>query len=669
MRTPIFQWLHLSDIHFLPDPQTFNDERLRTTLPNYVREKCKECDTLIISGDFRYAPKKEDTNANQVIEYIHQLAGQLNIGDDHVVLVPGNHDLERSKMRDYHIRGTREDYNPNIGEIDDGVMEQLAKDFTFYSSVQDSFRNSLRMDVAPHSIIDMGASYLLLLNTAIVAGRDDDEHNLVLGTKYIAKLFGNVNKSKPIIAIGHHGFNMLNEVEKKEVARYFDDNGVRLYLCGHEHDNGLSSFGNYGKQVNVGCMKQGIDNIVAGFAVGTLYDNGDVEIAMHKWDREGKIWIKDERNKDDISNLYPDNSQNGDARVSEAKVPPVNYPLYLKGYQLLSHLGGDGIKYVWEREQGKIFESVAFNRRTKFAATQEDEHISAYTISCSKGCSLSTFDSQCLFCQTGQLPYQPLTAEELALQCIFMAEYDSDCPSYPQIRTNSREFAFMGQGEPGFCYDIVKRAILLNDYAMKKVGQQVSRYIISTCGITDFIPSLTYDCESGIYANKVTLHLSLNAIDADRDTIMPINKMFNYQDVINQSRRFYERTGSKVGVGILLMVDYKTSSGNYISLDSNKLKAMLQKIAPEAFKVDFCTVNNTKMGSQRQLSMEDAQKFLDIASSMGFESKLFSSIGDSANVGCGMLNSSIDDINEPGNKTITHYNHAVELLEEAKQNI
>ena len=68
------------------------------------------------------------------------------------------------------------------------------------------------------------------------------------------------------------------------------------------------------------------------------------------------------------------------------------------------------------------------------------------------------------------------------------------------------EFAYMGQGEPGFNYPAVRQSILLTDCAMSKIDQNVSRHIISTCGIYDFIPSLISDISCGCFKNKVTLH-------------------------------------------------------------------------------------------------------------------------------------------------------------------
>lgn len=671
MEKVVFSWLHLSDIHFQQDNDSFNDAQIRSTLPEYLASCGLQLNAIILSGDYRYAPKREHTSPDDVVAFLQRITEILKIDNNKVIMVPGNHDLSRSEARKNHINGTRKTYDPNDGTIDSTVLKSLTKDFTFFDSVQEHFNCSLKVDGPnPHAIINMDNCYLLLFNTALIAGQDDDEHHIIIGSKYINDLLDTLDltTSKPIIAVGHHGFDFFDHAERKVVTQYLEKKGVHLYLCGHEHSNGTMTFYEEGKQVNVGCLKQGTHNVDAGFSVGSLYNNGDVDIEMHKWDRSAHSWVKDTPNTKSFPKLYPDLRVGEGPEKVENQVKKTMHPFSLIGYSLIGGLGSDGIKYFWEKNGSYCVESIAFNKRLKLTSETADLNTSAYNISTSIGCPLSGFGHECVFCQTGTNQYMPLTADDIALQCIFMAEYDSDCHSYPLVKDHAREFAFMGQGEAGCCYDSIKKAIRLNDYVMKQLGQRVSRYIISTCGITDFLTSFIQDCKNGIFENKVTLHFSLNTID-NRNLIMPINKLYDYQSFITECRKLYEVTGDKIGVGILLFGDYKTYKGQSITLDANKLNAVLDLLDSKIFKIDLCTVNKTDRGSQKEFSNEEAHRYLEIATSRGFESKIFASFGDSESAGCGMLCSSRSNINEPGNTTILHFNRAVELLLEAKQNV
>jgi hypothetical protein len=51
---------------------------------------------------------------------------------------------------------------------------------------------------------------------------------------------------------------------------------------------------------------------------------------------------------------------------------------------------------------------------------------------------------------------------------------------------------------------------------------------------------------------------------------------------------------------------------------------------------------------------------------MGYECKLFTSFGEGEEAGCGMLTSSLNDLNKPGMTTMKHYANAVDLLMKAK---
>lgn len=347
----------------------------------------------------------------------------------------------------------------------------------------------------------------------------------------------------------------------------------------------------------------------------------------------------------------------------------------IAGHSLIGGRGQDGIRYLWKDESNHYTESAAFNSRLKTPLDGENEKItSAYTCSVSFGCSLQNMNSSCCFCATGELPYNGiLTASEIALQNIFMAEYDTACPSYPSVHDNTREFAFMGQGEPGFCYPQVRKSILLTDYAMEEIKQKVTRYIISTCGIPEFIDMLISDLKNGIFKNKVTFHFSLHAIDELRDAIMPINKLYSYSKTLDKTKELYDVTNEKIAVGILLFKNFRSKGNTCVSEHSTSmdyLKRVLNKLDPSIHRIDLCDVNLTRtISKQAQLSNELANELLQFVKQNGFEAKLFSSFGIENNTGCGMLSSEKSNIQSPGPTTIEHFNNSLELLRKAQNHL
>ena len=738
---PLFSWMHLSDIHFQTKTEKCNDKLIRKNLPKFLKELHPSCDAIIITGDYRYGRKKEETSATNVYDYIKSISSAINVKDEKIVLVPGNHDLDRSKSRSYHIMGIKNEYDPDDGKIDSDVLASLTKDFAFYTEIHKNYPKSLELGREnPHDIIDLDSCYLLLLNTALIAGTEkEDEHNLIVGTGYLIDLLDEDNRPlKPIIAIGHHSLDMLRQDDKDEVTNLLDGNGVRLYLCGHVHKNWRNSFGEDGKQITVGCMSLGQgknSTLKAGFSIGTLFDNGDVQIDMYMWDRSTKSWNYDRKNSKTYFGLYhdfinniptvPSNhqidvkeeqntptipSKNQIDVKKEQNIPTVpsknqidvkgeqntpaassenqfnlndeqNLDFVVKGHLLLGDHGKDGIKYYWKKNSdilnGLYVESIVANKSlTDYPEREREEHLSFYTASVSKGCLLSTFKSQCVFCETGlnKNQYYPLTADEIALQCIFMAEWDStDCRKV--VRNNKREFAFIGQGEPGFCYSMVKRAILLTDEAMKKINQKVSKYVIYTSGVTDFIPDLINDYKTKVFSRRrrVSVFFSLNTIDG-RDSLMPINKLYPCKEFIKQCKSLHKITNEKIEVGVLLMSNYTTKSNpdSIISLDANRFEAILKELDNEVFRIVLCYVNETNLGSQRELSRgdEEVNKLIKLAEENDFECRLLSSIGGDRESACGQLKSSPNRFDQlAGARTEHHYKRALKLLLDAKKEL
>lgn len=664
----IYRWIHISDIHFQTKNVSFNTKQLKDTLPNYIKGKfAGNVDGMFITGDYRYAPDQE-RNAAKSVEFIKNCAAALGIDEKYIYTAPGNHDLSRTTSRPYMVYGVRNKYIPEKGIIESAVVEVLQNDFAFYQDVHRELGDASEWKSDnPHCVIDVGPFALIILNTALTACGENDEGSLIIGSSFLDACVSRIEGNKPVVMMGHHGLDWLNEEERSVCVKYLENKGITFYLCGHAHEAGFSSFGERIKQVNVGCIIQDEKEIYAGFSVGELFDDGSINISTHKWDIKQQVWVPDMAlARENIAKLDLVNTGHAEASQKE-KVEKDEYPFSIEGYHLLGGLGEDGIKYMWKKGDSFV-ESLAFNRKSKLkAGGEEDPKISAYTISTSVGCQLAVSGDQCLFCGTGKRSFVTnLKAEEIALQCIFMGKYDSNCPSYPQVHDNKREFAFMGQGEPGINYTAIREAILLNDFAMERISQDVSRYIICTSGITDFIPTLAEDIKRGVYKNPVTVHFSLNAIEPERSELMPVNKTHDYREFLDQCKLLYQITHIKIGIGLLMFSNYKLSNSKEYTLTADKLNSILDELDSDVFRIDLCTVNKCGKGKQGILSKEIAEQLLEVVVKKGFEGKIFSSFGESDKSGCGMLDSNEDEIAAAGNTTIECFNRAVELLKEAK---
>ncbi len=176
------------------------------------------------------------------------------------------------------------------------------------------------------------------------------------------------------------------------------------------------------------------------------------------------------------------------------------------------HPSSDGsIKYLFELEDGSAIESVwmpAKDRNTLCISTQV-------------GCRLA-----CSFCNTASMGLKRnLTAGEIIGQIIKVNE---DTPEADQV-TN---IVIMGMGEPLDNYRPLVDAVrlMVSPEAMRLSTRRVT---LSTSGLVDKIKDFQTE---NLHVN---LAISLNAtVDEIRDTIMPINKKYPIE-VLMQALRNY----------------------------------------------------------------------------------------------------------------------------------
>lgn len=310
--------------------------------------------------------------------------------------------------------------------------------------------------------------------------------------------------------------------------------------------------------------------------------------------------------------------------------------LNIIGYDILGERKTEGLRYAWKKHGCENYvESAAFINRRKGA----DEEICGYTTSVSAGCILSLSNKQCSFCRTGnKLPFGGLLSyTDIAKQNVFMVLSDMNCDDNPELVNRQREFAYMGQGEPGYSYKELRLAIELTNKIMNHLGQNVYRHIFATCGVKDGIREYIKDVQN-FYTKPVTLHFSLHATK-QRDLLMPINTEYSYKDCIIEINRVYEITGEKPCIGILLLKNFMPNNKNFLYTNTfQSVSDILSELDPQKCRISFCEYNGVEdICSWENYNEKDAKELVQLAKQKGFEVKLFSSFGREKQTACGML--------------------------------
>lgn len=194
-------------------------------------------------------------------------------------------------------------------------------------------------------------------------------------------------------------------------------------------------------------------------------------------------------------------------------------------------------KYLFELYDGNKIEAVLM---------YHDYGVSL-CVSTEVGCNMG-----CRFCESGRLKkVRSLETSEMVLQ-IFKVEED--------IKKRISHVVVMGIGEPFDNYDhLIDFIRIINDPKGINIG--IRHITVSTCGIVPKIKQFEDE------VTGVNLAISLHApTDAIRDKIMPINKVYNIEMIMDVVKEYIKKTNRRVTFEYILLKDVNDSEACAISL-------------------------------------------------------------------------------------------------------
>ena len=307
--------------------------------------------------------------------------------------------------------------------------------------------------------------------------------------------------------------------------------------------------------------------------------------------------------------VSPDNITNI-GKQTKQKLAEVSYFFLPKvRLKLVSKIDGT-VKYLFELSDGNTVESVVMKYK----------HGNTICVSSQVGCRMG-----CAFCAStigGKV--RDLTASEILGQ-ILSAQND--------IGERISNVVMMGIGEPLDNYDIVIRFLkLVGDENGLNIGY---RHIsLSTCGLVDKIEKLSKE------AFPITLSISLHASnDETRSSIMPINKKWNIDALLDACNKYYTTTKRRISFEYTLISgknDSKESALELAELLNRKLRSKHQK---EAFPIHVNLipvnpVNETAFSASDKTAIE---KFAATLEQKGIRATVRRRLGADINASCGQL--------------------------------
>ncbi len=260
----------------------------------------------------------------------------------------------------------------------------------------------------------------------------------------------------------------------------------------------------------------------------------------------------------------------------------------------------DTSKYLFELFDGNLIESVLM---------RHDYGISV-CVSSQIGCNMG-----CAFCESGRLKkVRDLQAYEIVTQ-ILMIEDD--------IKERISSVVVMGIGEPFDNYDNVMRFIrIINDPKGIAIG---ARHItVSTSGLIKGIEK--YGNEKLQTNLAVSLHAPNNTI---RNKIMPVNKAFKIEELIDAISKYIEKTNRRVTIEYLMLDNVNDSIEC-----ADELASLLKGLN---VYVNLIPYNETSHIEFKKSSNEHVMKFYDELKKKGINVTVRRRFGSLIDAACGQL--------------------------------
>lgn len=270
------------------------------------------------------------------------------------------------------------------------------------------------------------------------------------------------------------------------------------------------------------------------------------------------------------------------------------------------YVSKDGtVKYLFSLFDGELIESVLMNYK----------HGYSVCISSEAGCPMG-----CKFCAStvGGLK-RKLEPGELLGQVIYA---QNDCGE------KLSGIVLMGIGEPLDNYDSVLKFLkIVGSAESLNIGY---RHIsLSTCGIVDKIYMLAKE------NIPITLSISLHASnDEARSKIMPVNKRWNIEQLLNACSEYFQTTKRKISF------EYSLANGvNDTPKHARELAAVLKKYCKDMpLHVNLIPINETGRGFSPSEN-SNIRMFVNILTNERITATVRRHLGGDINASCGQLRS------------------------------
>jgi predicted phosphodiesterase/GTPase SAR1 family protein len=255
--------LHFSDFHLnkknLDDWNYFIKKALLDELKKTHEQE--PIDLIFLTGDlidkggiaFGSIEKAFEEFRGSIIEPIIQTLG-LSI--EHFLIIPGNHDLDQNADKEFTDIGLRSYFkSPEI--IQEFIKNGKKGDLSGFERIKEfkEFEKRLYKGVSNCSLSPFDSNFILNIKGTKIGvsclnsswrcyDSKNDKGRILIGDTQLASSYNFISECDVKIALVHHPYDWVNEVEKRVIHNHLHNN-YNLMFIGHVHEGETSVETNY----------------------------------------------------------------------------------------------------------------------------------------------------------------------------------------------------------------------------------------------------------------------------------------------------------------------------------------------------------------------------------------------------------------------------------------
>ena len=297
-------WLHLSDLHLGKDDYNENIvlETLFEDIKKQRQDKKISFDFIFITGDVTYSGQNQEFVLAK--NFIDRLSRVASVSLDNIVVVPGNHDVNRkavpfSAQNSISSLSNRNTVNHIIDDFEEmktylRPLENF-QEFTNTFNWSETKNNGSPSFTINRKINNISVSVLALNSAWAAYGGKNEKGMLLVGEKQVSYALKNAEEPDLIISLIHHPFEWLKDFDNNDCKSRLE-RSVDYILTGHEHNINVfrQAYNGRAFEISAGATYFDRDYSNSYNIVVNDFLNGTATLYARRYsDKHGGKWVND----------------------------------------------------------------------------------------------------------------------------------------------------------------------------------------------------------------------------------------------------------------------------------------------------------------------------------------------------------------------------------------